>query len=188
MIRFILTSKINPVILGLCFVLITGSCCYGLAQAATPIDMETEVRELVNAERKSLGLHPLAWDAQLFVAARLHSEDQAQMGQMSHTGSDGSSFSERARRAGYDMGAGGENVARGYRSSLQVFNAWMNSSGHRRNMMNASYCDIGVGWANGNYWTLVVGRQRGVTDCPDEPDPPPGTGPAWLPAIIRLLL
>jgi uncharacterized protein YkwD len=67
--------------------------------------------------------------------------------------------------AGYQFRAGGENIAAGYTSPQLVLTAWMNSSGHRRNILNANYCEFGVGYvrreesAYKHYWTLTLGCQ-----------------------------
>ena len=93
-------------------------------------------------------------------AARLHSQDQAAHNNMSHTGSDGSSPWQRAERAGYDD-AIGENVAMGYRTPEAVMDGWMNSAGHRANILNCKAKAIGIGVAaasNGTlYWTQLFG-------------------------------
>jgi uncharacterized protein YkwD len=83
----------------------------------------------------------------------------------SHTGLDGSSFSDRARRQGYNISYGGENIAAGYSTPEKVVQGWMNSSGHRDNILGEHYTDIGVGYAYsknssyGIYWTAVFGSQ-----------------------------
>ena len=99
-------------------------------------------------------------NSRLATAARLHSADQAAHNEMSHTGSDGSSPWARARRAGYQQ-AIGENVAVGYRTPEAVMTGWMNSPGHRANILNCDARAIGVGVAaarNGTlYWTQMFG-------------------------------
>ncbi len=76
---------------------------------------------------------------------------------MSHTGSNGSSFDERVRAAGYPRPAA-ENVAFGQSSADIVVAAWMDSEGHRRNILNCEYTAIGVGFdQRGNYWTQDFG-------------------------------
>jgi uncharacterized protein YkwD len=78
---------------------------------------------------------------------------------MSHTGSDGSSPFDRIRRYGYNYRRAAENVAAGYSSAQDVMRGWMNSSGHRANILNPRYRDIGIGDASGNkrYWTETFG-------------------------------
>jgi uncharacterized protein YkwD len=80
----------------------------------------------------------------------------------SHTGRDGSSFVDRLSRAGYPKeGAAGENIAYGYGTAQAVVNGWMNSDGHRRNILNCSAKSTGVGLAyrgSTAYWTQLFGR------------------------------
>jgi uncharacterized protein YkwD len=123
---------------------------------------EDEVLTLTNRERADAGCGALRVDARLHAAARDHSEDQAAHNTMSHTGSDGSTPWERAERAGYTE-AMAENVAMGYRTAADVMNGWMNSAGHRANILNCEARAIGVGLAyssNGTpYWTQLFGRE-----------------------------
>jgi uncharacterized protein YkwD len=121
---------------------------------------ENAVVTLTNSERAAAGCGPVKVNAKLAGAARLHSQDQAEHDNMSHTGSDGSSPWERSERAGYDN-AIGENVAAGYRTAEAVMDGWMNSDGHRANILNCDARAIGVGLAyadNGTpYWTQMFG-------------------------------
>ena len=91
---------------------------------------------------------------------RSHSIDQASMQTMTHTGSDGSSPGDRISRVGYPAGAWAENVAYGYNSCSAVMSGWMNSAGHKANILNKSVVHIGVASAassNGTlYWTMVL--------------------------------
>ncbi|MCZ2525001.1 MULTISPECIES: CAP domain-containing protein [Streptomyces] len=124
-------------------------------------DAVKRVLELVNAERGKVGCAPLSLNDKLMAAAQAHSEDMAAHRNMSHTGSDGSSPSERIKRAGYTAGASAENVAYGYSTPEKVMDGWMTSDGHRRNILNCSYKDIGIGLAQpGNYWTQDFGTSR----------------------------
>lgn len=121
---------------------------------------EAQVVAIVNQERAAAGCGAVVVNGQLATAARRHSQDQAANNTMSHTGSDGSSFVERARRAGYQNPVG-ENVAMGYRTPDAVMNGWMDSDGHRRNILNCQARAIGVGVATASdgslYWTQVFG-------------------------------
>ncbi len=119
---------------------------------------EREVVRIANVERQRQGLPAYECDAALQRAARAHSDDQCRTGRLSHTGSDGSSFSERARAQGAVFCAGGENVAGGQRTAQDAMNSWMNSSGHRRNILSSQYRRIGVGYVSCGgrpYWTQV---------------------------------
>lgn len=113
---------------------------------------------LVNAEREKAGCAPLAEDAKLTKAAQNHSQDMADHRNMSHTGSDGSSMGDRLARVGYPFRSAGENVAAGYGTPESVMDGWMNSPGHRANILNCGFKEIGIGLAQpGNYWTQNFG-------------------------------
>lgn len=125
---------------------------------------EAEVIQLVNAERQKAGCGPLVPNPFLRQAAYLHSKDMGDNGFFSHKGSNGSTFSQRARQAGYQGSPRGENIAGGYGSPASVMNGWMNSSGHRSNILNCGSDEIGVGYyyagqGYGHYWTQVFGRK-----------------------------
>jgi uncharacterized protein YkwD len=80
---------------------------------------------------------------------------------MSHTGSDGSSPGDRITRAGYNWSTYGENVAYGYSTPESVMAGWMGSPGHKRNILNCAFKEIGIGLAQpGNYWTQDFGTAR----------------------------
>ncbi|MGW0086967.1 CAP domain-containing protein [Streptomyces sp. NPDC003393] len=119
------------------------------------------VVQLVNAERAKVGCSPLTVNADLTKAAQAHSEDMAAHRNMSHTGSDGSSPGDRITRAGYNWSSYGENVAYGYSTPEKVMAAWMDSPGHRENILNCGYKEIGVGLAQpDSYWTQDFGTER----------------------------
>jgi uncharacterized protein YkwD len=117
----------------------------------------------INAERASVGAAPLQLCARLTNAAQAHSADQAAHNTMSHVGSNGSTFDQRIEAAGYiHWNALAENVAAGYTTVDSVMTGWMNSPGHRTNLLSTSYVHVGVGQAtagNGTmYWTQDFGR------------------------------
>lgn len=121
---------------------------------------QQQVLALVNKARKEEGVPPLKLNNELNKAAFNHSEDMLNQDYFSHTGKNGSSFSERARKANYTGSPMGENIAWGQRSPESVVNAWLNSSGHRRNMLNSKATEMGIGRSSsGNYWTQILGRQ-----------------------------
>ncbi|MET8948421.1 CAP domain-containing protein [Streptomyces sp. NPDC004542] len=128
---------------------------------ATASGVTAQVIQLVNAERAKAGCSALTPNATLAKAAQAHSADMAAHRNMSHTGSDGSSPGDRITAAGYAWGAYGENVAYGYTTPEQVMAGWMSSPGHRANILNCSYKEIGVGLAQpGSYWTQDFGTPR----------------------------
>lgn len=119
---------------------------------------------LVNAERQGRGLPPLSAEPRLMQAARNHACDNAGRRVMSHEGADGSDLSQRLRRVDYGFSAANENVAMGYRSADSVVRGWMDSSGHRRNILARDTRDIGLGIALASdgrlHWVLVSGAPR----------------------------
>jgi uncharacterized protein YkwD len=129
------------------------------------LPQEAEVIALINQQRQQMGLSALQINDSLVAAARRHSTDMAGNDFVGHTGSDGSSPWDRIRDADYNLRYGGENVAAGYSTPQDVFNAWMNSRGHRDNMLNPNFCDIGAGYSYDpastytHYWTLTLGCQ-----------------------------
>lgn len=120
-----------------------------------------EVVNLVNQERHRAGLSPLRIHSQLNAAAQAHSNDMVRNNFMGHTGSDGSSPFDRMKRYGYNYRTAAENVAAGQSSPQDVMHSWMNSPGHRKNILNGNLRDIGVGYARGGtygtYWTQKFG-------------------------------
>jgi uncharacterized protein YkwD len=130
-----------------------------LASPAGAEGLASTVVELVNHERAERGLAPYVAQPQVVAAAQVHSDDMAGRATISHTGADGSNTGDRLVAQGFTWSAWGENVAAGQDSAEAVFGAWMNSAGHRPQMIgNYSYIGVGVtASANGTlYWTLVV--------------------------------
>jgi hypothetical protein len=144
-------------------------------------DFESDVIDLVNAEREARGIRPLSYDADLAAAARAHSQDMGIKNYVGHDSLDGTTFDERIMAEGYICGSCGENIAVGHTGPKAVVDAWMSSSGHRENILREGFCDIGVGYAfvNGStyhhYWTQDFGRYYGVAECTGEITPPPGS-------------
>ncbi|MCL7457113.1 CAP domain-containing protein [Micromonospora echinofusca] len=122
----------------------------------------SQVVALVNAERAKAGCGAVSVDDKLTTAAQRHSQDQADHRNMSHTGSDGSNVGTRLDRVGYSWRTYGENVAWNQKTPAAVMDAWMNSPGHRANILNCAFTEIGVGVAssNGPYWTQVFAAPR----------------------------
>ncbi|TDH68614.1 hypothetical protein CCR75_000466 [Bremia lactucae] len=101
----------------------------------------------VNKERVSRGLSPLCMNMKLQSAAQKHSKDMASNNFMSHTGSNGSSMSKRVSAAGFKWTAVAENVAAGQIDVMAVMKAWMNSAGHRKNILSRKFNMLGCGYA-----------------------------------------
>jgi uncharacterized protein YkwD len=102
--------------------------------------------ELVNEQRSQRGLGTLRCDAEVGRAAAVHAEDLCRHSRFSHTGTDGSSMVDRARRVGLEFRTLGENVAKGQRSADEVVDEWMASPGHRKNILNVEFQRIGVAY------------------------------------------
>ncbi len=117
---------------------------------------ETEVIRLVNEIRQKNGLTPLIQDWQLSRVARYKSQDMRDLGYFSHISPIYGSPFNMMKSFGISYKTAGENIAKGYSSPRAVVDAWMNSPGHRANILNSSYTHIGVGYvASGNYWTQM---------------------------------
>jgi hypothetical protein len=127
---------------------------------------------LVNEQRARSGLQPLGMSNQLENAAQQHSDDQARMRSMTHNGSDGSSPGDRVERAGYNWRSVAENVAYGYGDEEECMKEWMNSPGHRENILGRDYTHFGsaVGYAGSTpYYTQDFGgdgQKHNFPECP----------------------
>ncbi|MCQ6245817.1 CAP domain-containing protein [Streptomyces malaysiensis] len=123
--------------------------------------LTSEVIALTNAERAAARLTPLAQDPRLAAAAQAHSDDMVARDFYSHTGPEGHQPWDRARAAGATHRGIGENIACGQRSPAEVVRGWMDSPGHRANILKPDFTHIGVGHATGSragtYWTQVFG-------------------------------
>ena len=121
---------------------------------------EAEVVRLVNEIRVKNGLSPLTQDWQLSRVARYKSQDMRDRGYFSHTSPTYGSPFNMMKSFGITYKTAGENIAKGYGSPKAVVDGWMNSPGHRANILNKSFTHIGVGYvASGNYWTqMFIGK------------------------------
>lgn len=128
---------------------------HGLASVAS------EVVTLTNAERTAAGLRPLAGDPRLTTAAQAHSDDMVARAFYSHTSPEGRQPWDRAAAAGCTHRGIGENIACGQRSAAEVVRGWMDSPGHRANILKPDFTHIGIGFRGGGeagtYWTQLFG-------------------------------
>ena len=129
-------------------------------------DFEQQVLVLVNEERANAGLQPLSFDPHLLEAAEVHSENMALQDFFNHIGADGSTPTQRMQAAGFSSQApGAENIAAGYGTPEEVVEGWMNSPGHRANILTPEFTLSGVGYYflendtgnedSNHYWTQV---------------------------------
>jgi uncharacterized protein YkwD len=117
--------------------------------------LEAEVVTIVNTERAKAGCPALTADDRLIAAARGHSADMAARGYFSHTTPEGVEFATRITSAGYRWSGAGENIAKGQRTPADVMTSWMNSAGHKANILNCGFKNIGVGVAADAQGSLV---------------------------------
>jgi|GEM_PF-3552522 Ca2+-binding RTX toxin-like protein len=153
--------------------------------------------ERTNLYRSQFGLAPLTLNAQLTAAARKHSQDMALNDFIGHQSSDGSSTDQRFKRDGYQYSFAGENVGWGYSTPEEVVDAWFNETppndGHRQNILNPNYKEIGIGyyllkndtgsqnWHH--YWTQDFGSPlNGQVN----PVPAPNPTPTFTGAAVHL--
>lgn len=131
------------------------------APAAQSISaIESRVIELTNAERTKAGLKPLQADTSLSNVAREKSRDMQTKGYFSHTSPTYGSPFDMMRDFGVTYRTAGENIAKGQRTAEEVVQAWMNSEGHRKNILSPNFTHIGVGYVQtGNHWTqMFIGK------------------------------
>lgn len=122
----------------------------------TVLNYESEVIRLVNEIRAENGLKTLSANWELSRVARYKSEDMVRNRYFSHTSPTYGTPFQMIRAFGLSYRSAGENIAYGQRTPAAVVEAWMNSSGHRANILNTSYTQIGVGYcASGHYWTQM---------------------------------
>lgn len=128
--------------------------------------------DATNAERIKLGLTPLSTNAKLTASAKIKTEDMIKNGYFEHVSPDGVAVSDLGTQVGYDYVIMGENLALGnFSGADDLLQAWMNSPGHRANIVSESYMEIGIYAAQGQYqgrkvWFAVqhFGTARGA--CP----------------------
>ncbi|MFG2818580.1 sigma-70 family RNA polymerase sigma factor [Kitasatospora sp. NPDC048365] len=121
---------------------------------------QQQVLDLVNSERARNGCGPMRMNAQLQQAAQRHSDDMAARDFFDHTNPDGVGPQQRIDATGYRWSRWGENIARGQQGASSVMTSWMNSQGHRANILNCSFTEMGVGihtGSGGPWWTQDFG-------------------------------
>jgi len=171
-------SKIHNGFLFLLYVIITGLFCYvifisktlgatliepavyteiGMSDAEVLTGASIDTMVSINNERKAKGIFQLQTDAFLLCAAQQHVLDISAKKKCTHTGSNGSSFSNRAKKCGFVMKSGGEIIACGQKSARQAVDAWLKSPGHNSILFSKDYTRFGCEMKN-NYWVCVLGR------------------------------
>lgn len=127
---------------------------------ASVTQFEQEVIRLVNEIRAQNGLNALTYDWELARVARYKSQDMKDNRYFAHNSPVYGTPFQMIKNFGISFRSAGENIARGYTTPQAVVDGWMNSSGHRANILNANYTHIGVGYvAGGHYWTQMFIRK-----------------------------
>ncbi|MCP3030929.1 CAP domain-containing protein [Halobacillus sp. A1] len=123
-------------------------------------DIHEQVVQLTNEAREEQGLEPLKFSKEVTKVAQEKSEDMSENNYFSHTSPEHGSPSQMLQDNGVDFRAAAENIASGQRSPEEVVEGWLNSEGHRKNIMNENMTEIGVGFEeDGNYWTqMFIGK------------------------------
>ena len=136
------------------------------SEPPTPLNMNIALADL-NAYRNQHGLSPVILNNKLSAASKVHADDLALHGNISHTGSDGSGHGERVQRQGYDFSIAAENVATGQKNWKSVFKAWQDSPGHNENLLRPDVTDFGIALVYEpktmyqTYWSMVVAAPLG---------------------------
>ena len=119
-------------------------------------EYEKEVVRLVNDIRSSYGLGTLSINTELSRVARIKAQDMRERGYFDHNSPTYGTPFEMMKSFGITYRTAGENIAMGYQTPQAVVNGWMNSEGHRRNILNASFTEIGMGYIEqGHYWSQM---------------------------------
>lgn len=126
---------------------------FGLGQEA----QAQQARQMLNGLRAEQNLGGVKPSQRLEEAAMTHAMDMSRNGFFSHQGSDGSNVMKRVRRTGYGPCIVAENIAKGQKGLSEVLGDWMNSAGHRKNMLNRRITEYGLVQAPGNIWVMVLG-------------------------------
>lgn len=126
-----------------------------IEQTKDASQFEQKVVDLVNQEREKQGLKPLTLNKKLSDVARTKSKDMMDKGYFDHNSPTYGSPFDMMKQFGIEYTTAGENIAKGQQSPEDVMNAWMNSDGHRKNILNPDFTEIGVGYVKGDttYWT-----------------------------------
>jgi len=129
--------------------------------APKPFDIALALSDF-NHYRAEKGLNPVKLNGKLTLASKLHAEDMARFGDATHTGTDGSSHSDRIQRQAYYFSLAAENVASGQKSWERVFKAWQDSPDHNVNLLRKDVTDFGIAMvydpdsSYGTFWAMLV--------------------------------
>jgi len=127
----------------------------------TASNYANQVLTLVNQERSKAGLKPLKLNSTLTKSAQAKSQDMHDKKYFDHNSPTYGTPFQMMNKFGYKYSYAGENIAMGQKTPKEVMTAWMNSAGHKANILNSNYTEIGIGYvADGNYWTQQFGKPQ----------------------------
>lgn len=150
------------------FYILMLSCLSSFAFASS---YDAELLRLTNAQRAQQGVSALCLSPQLGQAAQAHAEDMARQNYFSHSGLNGSNVAQRVQATGYQYGWIGENISAGRATAAETLDGWMQSSGHRANILKGDYKEVGFGYAQNassdykHYWVQVFATPKGGSSC-----------------------
>lgn len=150
----------NPILLTVALLFLAAPCSAANKLNISSLGMRAELLKLHNQKRKAGGKKPLKLNPQLSKAAQAYAEFLAKSGKFSHTAK--GTMGSRVKDAGYKPKAVGENIAVGQRSPSSVVKSWMGSEGHKKNILNKKFTEVGFGVAKDKR-----GRTLWVTDFGD---------------------
>jgi len=130
----------------------------GTGTGTGPVEVNEGFSLLLNDERRANGVMEVQMDSRLTAAAQAHADDMVDNGYLSHTDLTGGGPGDRATAVGYDWNFIAENIAQGFYSNAAVIDAWMNSPGHRANMLDNRAEDFGIARVDST-WVLMLGRE-----------------------------
>lgn len=122
-------------------------------------DWAEQVLELTNAERSKRNIPPLKWNEQLANLGQQHCDDMIKRDFFSHNNPDGETPFDRMKKAGIAYWVAGENIAAGQYSPEAVIESWMNSAGHRKNILNPDFKSLGVGVVRGGHYGVYWAQE-----------------------------
>ena len=157
------TCSVRNLVLSVLLMLFLPSKAVTCTVPQNAANLSHKLAQQINQTRMRHGLTVLTMSQELFLAAQQHACDNARHNRLSHTGTDGSNFGQRILRVNYSYRFAGENVALGYATPDATLQAWLQSAGHRRNVLSSHPDNLGLGVARGEdgrlHWVMLVGQR-----------------------------
>lgn len=125
---------------------------------ADPVDRAGNLGTLLNEARAQFGQTPLKESLDLTAVAQMHADDMVRQAYFSHTGKDGSQYTQRIARQGFNVCFSAENISKGAMTAAETMNIWMSSPPHRQNNLHSQSTHYGVGVAD-QIWVLIIAER-----------------------------